>query len=52
MFFLDLSGLFAQNSHLQCDIYAFSDRELRKLFEKLSRPLFTRTVPLLSRYQR
>ena len=40
VFFFDLSGLFAQNSQLQCEIHAFSDKELRKLFEKL-RPNLT-----------
>ena len=35
VFYLDLSGLFARNSQLQCEIHGFSDRDLRKLFERL-----------------
>ena len=40
IFYLDLSGLFAQNSHLQCEIHVFSTKELVQLFENL-RPHLT-----------
>ena len=40
IFYLDLSGLFAHNSHMQCEIHAFSAKELVQLFEKL-RPHLT-----------
>ena len=41
VFYLDLSGLFAWNSQLQCEIHGFSDRDLRKLFERLRSFLVT-----------
>ena len=40
VFYLDLGGLFAMNSKLQCEIHAFSYKDLVKLFEKL-RPHLT-----------
>ena len=35
VFYLDLSGFFALNSRLQCDIHGFSYQDLVVLFERL-----------------
>ena len=41
VFYLDLSGLFALNSRLQCDIHGFSYEDLVVLFERLRPHMLT-----------